>query len=46
MVLKGYLFGSGKIMVDADMRKMGLEPVGEGNRILREKFPEKWWAVD
>ncbi len=35
-----------KIMVDADMRKAGLEPIGEGYRILREKFPEKWWGVD
>ena len=35
-----------KIMVDADMRKMGLEPGGEGDRILREKFPNRWWAVD
>ncbi len=35
-----------KIMVDADMRKMGLEPVGEGDKIIQEKFPERWWAVD
>jgi len=35
-----------KIMVDADMRKMGLEPVGEGDTILREKFPQRWWGVD
>jgi GDPmannose 4,6-dehydratase len=26
-----------RIMVDADMEKAGLEPVGEGNRILRQK---------
>ncbi len=35
-----------KIMVDADMRKMGLEPVGAGDEILREKFPDRWWRVD
>ena len=35
-----------KIMVDADMRKIGLEPVGEGDRLLKEKFPERWWKID
>lgn len=35
-----------KIMVDADMRRMGLEPIGEGDRILKEKFPNRWWTVD
>ncbi len=35
-----------KIMVDADMRKAGLTPVGEGDEILRKKFPNKWWKVD
>lgn len=35
-----------RIMVDADMRRMGLEPVGEGDRVLREKFPNRWWEVD
>ncbi len=35
-----------RIMVDADMRRMGLEPVGEGDRVLREKFPNRWWKVD
>ena len=34
-----------KIMVDADMRKAGLKPIGEGDKLL-EKFPKKWWAVD
>ena len=32
-----------KIMVDADMRAIGLEAVGQGDKILREKFPDKWW---
>lgn len=35
-----------KIMVDADLRNMGLRPIGEGDRILREKFPNRWWRVD
>ncbi len=35
-----------KIMVDADMRAIGLEPIGEGKKILKEKFPNKWWKVD
>jgi GDPmannose 4,6-dehydratase len=35
-----------KIMVDADMRRIGLEPLGEGDKILRRKFPNKWWKVD
>ncbi len=35
-----------RIMVDADMRAIGLKPVGEGDEILRKKFPDRWWAVD
>lgn len=35
-----------KIMVDADMRDANLEPVGEGDEILRKKFPDRWWLVD
>jgi GDPmannose 4,6-dehydratase len=35
-----------KIMVDADMRAIGLKPVGEGDKILKEKLPERWWRVD
>ena len=35
-----------KIMVDADMRKMGLEPIGEGDAILRKIFRKKWWKID
>jgi GDPmannose 4,6-dehydratase len=35
-----------KIMVDADMRKAGLTPIGEGDKILAQKFPDKWWKVD
>ncbi len=35
-----------KIMVDADMRKIGLDPIGEGDAILKKLFPNKWWRVD
>lgn len=35
-----------KIMIDADLRAAGLKPVGEGDAILRKKFPERWWGVD
>jgi len=35
-----------KIMVDADIRAIGLEPVGEGDQILEQKFPDRWWRMD
>jgi len=35
-----------KIMVDADMRQIGLEPPGEGDEILLKKFPNIWWRAD
>ena len=35
-----------KIMVDADMRAEGLEPIGEGDEIIERKFPDRWWRVD
>lgn len=35
-----------KIMVDADLRAMNLEFPGEGDKILKEKFPNKWWKID
>ena len=35
-----------RIMVDADMRKKGLEPVGDGDKILKERFPKIWWKKD
>ena len=35
-----------KIMVDADMRKVGLSPPGEGDAVLDRRFAEKWWASD
>jgi len=35
-----------RIMIDADMRNSGLEPIGEGDRILKERFPDRWWTKD
>jgi len=35
-----------KIMIDADMRKLGLKPIGEGDKIIKERFPNRWWEVD
>lgn len=35
-----------KIMLDADMRRAGLKPIGEGDTILRRVFPQRWWTVD
>jgi GDPmannose 4,6-dehydratase len=35
-----------KIMIDADMRKTGLKPVGEGDKILQKIFTRKWWKTD
>lgn len=35
-----------KIMVDADMRSVGLEPIGDGDEILEKTFPNRWWKRD
>ena len=35
-----------KIMIDADLRKLKLSPPGEGDKIINEKFPNKWWKID
>ena len=35
-----------KIMMDADMRAIGLAPVGEGDKILQKALPKKWWKQD
>lgn len=32
-----------KIMVDADMKLVGLEPIGDGDELLKSKFPHRWW---
>ena len=35
-----------RIMVDADLRALGLPCQGEGDKIIQEKFPDKWWKKD
>ena len=35
-----------KIMVDADLRKMGIKPPGEGDEFLRKDFPRRWWVLE
>jgi GDPmannose 4,6-dehydratase len=35
-----------KVMVDADMRSVGLEPIGTGDLIIQRCFPNKWWIGD
>ena len=35
-----------EIMVDADLRAAGLEPVGEGDALLDRMFPDRWWQGD
>ena len=35
-----------KIMVDADMRATGLQPVGKGDAVLKRKFSGRWWKSD
>lgn len=35
-----------KIMVDADMRAIGLKQIGEGDNILQKNFPNRWWKTD
>lgn len=34
------------IMIDSDLRKAGLKPIGKGDRILQKRFPNKWWTID
>jgi GDPmannose 4,6-dehydratase len=35
-----------KIMIDADMRAIGLKPIGEGDSIINKNFPNRWWKTD
>lgn len=35
-----------RIMVDADMRRVGLQAIGEGDKLLQKIFPERWWRID
>jgi GDPmannose 4,6-dehydratase len=35
-----------RIMVDADMRAAYQTPTGEGDALVKAKFPSKWWGGD
>jgi len=35
-----------KIMVDADLRAVGINPPGKGDKILAEKFPDRFWRIE
>ncbi len=35
-----------RIMIDADMRKVGLKPPGEGDEAVARLFPQRWWGAD
>ncbi len=35
-----------KIMIDTDFKKLNLKAPGEGDKILKENFPNKWWKID
>ncbi len=35
-----------KIMVDSDLRQLDLDSLNEGDKILKEKFNNKWWKID
>jgi GDPmannose 4,6-dehydratase len=35
-----------RVMLDADMRALGLKPVGEGEALLGKLFPHRWWGPD
>jgi len=32
--------------VDDDMKAAGLEPIGEADKIISSKFPDRWWNAD
>jgi len=35
-----------RIMIDSDLRELDMLPIGEGDKILKEKFSDRWWKVD
>ncbi len=35
-----------KIMVDSDLKQLNEDSLNEGDKILKEKFSNKWWKVD
>jgi len=34
------------VMIDSDMRQLGVDPIGKGDDILKQKFDNRWWKVD
>ena len=41
-----YLYDLVKIMIDADMRKVGLRAIGDGDAVIKRVFPKKYWVGD
>ena len=35
-----------RIMVDADFRAVGMDPIGDGDAVLEKLYPDKWWGAD
>lgn len=35
-----------KIMIDSDFRENNLTPPGEGDKIIKDRFPNRWWKED
>ena len=35
-----------RVMLDSELRSLGLKPIGEGDEFLRSQFPKKWWSDD
>lgn len=35
-----------KVMVDNDLKVFNQAPIGEANKILEQKFSNKWWKID
>lgn len=35
-----------RIMVDSDLRRAGLKPIGEGDKALGRHFQDRWWKAD
>ena len=40
------LHGLVRIMMDADMRSVGLDALCEGDRIIKQQFKNRWWKND
>jgi GDPmannose 4,6-dehydratase len=35
-----------RIMVDSDLRAIGMKPIGDGDDLIEKHFPKKWWWND